>query len=707
VIAVVAVTLAAAGLWWFSRPTGPGAIVLVSIDTLRADHLPLYGYTKGRTPALDALARDAVVFDRAYSQAPQTLPSHTSMMTGMLPFEHGVRDNLGFVLSKDKKTLPSLLGAAGYATGGFVSAYVLRSATGFGSGFGVFDDKLPEGGVNRSIGLIQRPGDQTLAAATSWMDTLENDKFFLFLHLYEPHKPYAPPERFSGLAPYDGEISFADEITGHLMDYLKRRDWYDRAIIVVTGDHGEGLGDHGELEHGLFVYDEAIHVPWIAKLPGERSAGRRVAAPVEHIDLLPTLLSLASVPRPSGLRGRDLTPALIGRGALPPTSIYSEALYSRYHFGWSELLALTDERYRYIRAPREELYDLERDPHERQNIAGERPQTVNAMRSALDAMVEGRDVEAPSAVSAEDRQKLAALGYVGTQFSPTSNRPGAALPDPKDMVDVLRQYREAIDLLDERKFAGAAGIFKDLLAQQPDMMDVWVQYGAVLTRLGRDAEALDAYRQIVRLKPDEPSGLLGAASTLIKMGRLDEARQFARLAVKSAAANAHEMLATIALANRNWDEAQRQADLAAAADPGLPMPTYVRGLIAYHQQRYQEALPLLIQARDDWSTRTIQTMDLRYYIGDTLARLERYPEAAQFFQEEISLYPTNLRARAGLALLYASMNRPDDVEKAIDQMLVVSPAASTYQTAAKLWNIVGRPDKANAVLAEARARFGR
>ncbi|HET9373306.1 MAG TPA: sulfatase-like hydrolase/transferase, partial [Vicinamibacterales bacterium] len=650
IAAALAVVIAVVAIGW-SRlgPGRPGAIVLVSIDTLRADRLPLYGYASGRTPRLDALARESVVFEKAYAHAPQTLPSHASMLTGLLPFDHGVRDNLGFTLGADHPMLQERLKAAGYRSGGFVSAYVLRHGTGIARGFDVYDDEFPEGGVDRSPGQIQRGGADTLAAAVRWMDSLADERFFLFLHLYEPHKPYTPPSRFQGMNAYDGEIAYSDEIVGQLADYLARRSWLDRSTFVVTADHGEGLGDHGEQEHGLFVYDESIRVPLLVKLPGSENGGRRVAAPVQHIDLFPTIGAIAALQGLPALRGRDLSPALHGTGTIAPQGIYSEALYPRYHFGWSELLALTDERFRYIQAPRPELYDLERDPDERTNLVRDRAQAAAAMRAALDALVAGRDLAAPDDVSAADRERLAALGYVGTQFGSAAAPNGSSLPDPKDMAPVLAKYRAAIEMLEAREFMRAADAFRDLLRAQPEMTDVWVQYAAVLTRLGRDAEAYQAYRQVVQQKPGEPSGLLGAAAALIRLERLDEARQHALLAVAKAPANAHDMLTTIAVTRRNFPEARRQAALAAQADPGLPLPAYVDGLEAYFGGRYDDALPLLKQAYDAWTTRTIQTPDLRFYLADTLARLERYPEAERYFREELQLYPTNLRARSGLA----------------------------------------------------------
>src|SRR6188508_1841579 len=361
------------GAWAVSRQLlkpspADGPIIVISIDTLRADHLPAYGYTRVRTPNLDVLAAAGTVFERAYSHAPQTLPAHASMLSGQLPFEHGVRDNVGFTVKKGQWFVQQALRERGWPTGGFVSAYVLRAAVGLNQGFDTYDSELPPASGERAIGQVQRGGEATLAAAEKWLNARDPKKpFFLFFHVYEPHKPYTPPPRFASFEPYDGEIAYTDEIVGRLLDRLRALDVYDRSTIVLLADHGEGLGDHGEQEHGLFLYNATTQVPFIVKLPGHNRA-RRVASPVQHIDLVPTILDLAGAPARTGLHGRSLRPLLDGTGNVPDTGIYSEALYSRYHFGWSELYALTDARYRLIRAPRDELYDIERDPSESTSI---------------------------------------------------------------------------------------------------------------------------------------------------------------------------------------------------------------------------------------------------------------------------------------------------------------------------------------------------
>jgi arylsulfatase A-like enzyme/Flp pilus assembly protein TadD len=686
---------------WFllrHRPPSPadGPIILISIDTLRADHLPVYGYNAVRTPNIEGLAADSTVFEHAYSHTPQTLPAHTSILSGELPFEHGVRDNIGFTVKKDQWFVQRALREKGWPTGGFVSAYVLRKATGIDQGFETYDSDLPAASPELSIGQVQRDGALTLAAAEKWLDGRGDRPFFLFLHFYEPHKPYAPPARYAAYAPYDGEIAYADELVGRLLARLRGSSLYDRSTIILLADHGEGLGDHGEQEHGMFLYLETTRVPLIVKLPGQYDQ-RRVAMPVQHIDIAPTVLDLVGAPKRGTLRGRSLKTVLAGEGSLVDTGIYAEALYSRYHFGWSELYSLTDSRYRLIRAPRDELFDLERDPRESSSIAAERPQVRQAMRGALEQMIAGSSITSPSAVSDEDRQRLSALGYVGTGNDAALSLPGDSLPDPKDKVHVLEKYRRASDLAGGLKYAEATVLYRELLAEDPEMTDVWLQLAQVLVRQGLTEDAVHAYREVIKRNPKDAGSLIGAASGLLRMNQLDEAQRHAELAVSVAPAGAHELLAKIALARRDRATAMREATLAQTADPTLPMPSYVEGLLLYNEGKYADALPPLLRARQQLEGRTLQMNDLNYYIGDSLARLERYPEAERYLLDEIRIFPHNTRARAGLAMLYRAMGRDAESERVIEELLRISPTPEGRSLAVRLWTMFGEPDKAQRV----------
>ncbi len=711
--AILVATAALAGWWWQRARAGragglDGPIILISIDTLRADRLPAYGYAGTRTPNIDRLAADGVLFEQAYSHSPQTLPAHTSILSGELPFEHGVRDNIGFTVKDGQRMLQHRLRERGYATGGFVSAYVLRRQIGIHQGFDTYDDALPAASPERPVGQVQRPGMDTVAAALGWTDARPAAKFFLFTHIYEPHRPYAPPAAFAAADPYDGEVAYSDAIVGRLLDHLRAKDLYDRATIVLLSDHGEGLGDHGEDEHGIFLYRETIHVPLVIKLPGSRGGGRRVSAVVQQIDVAPTILALAGGSEAGGaeggaLRGRSLLPALEGSGPLAPASIYSESLSPRYHFGWSELYALTDERYRLIRAPRDELYDIAQDPRETRSMAEARPQVRAAMRRALDAIIANAPVSAPSPVSDDDRQKLAALGYVGTQSGAALDLPGDRLPDPKDKVGVLQQYKRATELAGARRFTEAAAVYRELLRDDPGMTDVWLQLAEIHNRRGMTAEAVGAFKEVIARDPKNAAGLTGAAAGLLQLGRLDEARAHAELAIGVAPAAAHELLVRVAIERNDAVGARREAQLAAAADPGLPMPAFVEGLLLYRQGQYAAAVPHLTAARQAIAGRTVQMLDVNYYLADALARLERYAEAEPLFKAELAIAPAHVRARAGLAMLYRAMGRTAESDQAVAELIRRAPTREGYEVAAQLWTMFGEPARAAAATREARA----
>lgn len=714
-VLLLSATVGALLVWFLSEPPlrVSGPIILVSIDTLRADRLPAYGYERVATPAIDRLVADGVLFERAYSHSPQTLPAHVSMFTGLLPVEHGVRDNLGFAVAPQQVLLQELLAPLGYRSAAVVSSYVLRREVGLARGFEIYDDRLPPAPPDASSAQVQRDGGDSLEVAERWLDgnAGADSSFFLFLHLYEPHTPYAPPDRFARYEPYDGEIAYADEIVGDLFAFLSARGLYDDALIVLLSDHGEGLGDHGEREHGVFLYDEAIHVPLVVKLPRGRGAGRRVSVPVQHIDLLPTVLDLAGAAAPHGLRGRSLGPLLVDDGdGWPERRLYAEALYPRYHFGWSELYALTTDRYRYVRAPREELYDLVVDPRERENLAPQRARTVRELRATLDGLLGAGAVDAPSAVSDDVLQRLRSLGYLGGGAVDTGT-PAAALPDPKEGMDVLARYREAVDLAGGLEFEEAIALLEEILDGNPEMADVWLQLGNLQVRTGRLAAAVESYRRAVELNPADSAGLRATASTLLRLQELDAAWEHGLLAAEVARtadrrAHVHELLARVALARRARDDARRQAELARAADPTLPLPDFVQARILHEDGRYAEALPVFERTLAAVRPRTLAMTELHFYLGDTLARLDRPAEAESHFREELQLTPHDARARAGLAMLYQSQGESEAAARAVDELIEAAPTPDGYRLAAQLWEMFGGRRRAAEVRAEAVRRFG-
>jgi len=717
-LAALATVFAAVSGWRFARASAPlnGPIIIVSIDSLRADRLPAYGYTGVRTPALDALAADGVVFERAYAHSPSTLPSHAAMLTGRLPFETGVRDNVGFTLKTSERPLAQMLRDRGYATGGVVSAFALRKATGIGNGFDFFDSDLrPDAAGATTVGHLKRDGAASEAIAERWLTAIGSARALLFLHLDEPHKPYVLPDRFGEYPEYDGAVAYSDEIVGRLVRYLKSHQMYDRSTIVVLSDHGEGLGDHGEQQHGLLLHDEAIHVPLIVKQEGNAGAGRRVAAVVQHIDLVPTILELVKTSIPGGLHGRSLKPLLDGTGQVPARPVYSESLYARYQFGWSELVALTDDRYRYVKAPVEELYDLRRDPGERTNLARDPTAAapLQTLRASLDRLTTGAKTQPPvDSLSADERDRLQALGYFGGRTL-TASADDTVLADPKDHVETVERYRAAIEVAGARRWRDAIGRLQQILADDPAMPALWSQLAGFALRIDRFDLAADAFKHYAELTPASPDGYLGAATALLKQRKLDEARAMATRAADVAAdtdrksrGSAYEILARIAVARRDAESARAEAARANDEDPRVPVSAFIDARLLYEQGRYADALPLFEQALEQQKKAGgVSLPDLHYYAADTYGRLDRYSEAEWEFLAELHDFPYHLRARAGLATLYHTLSRDDEAASAIAEMTDVLPTPESYAAAARLWSLVGNQLQAEAIRAEMRERF--
>jgi arylsulfatase A-like enzyme len=429
---------AVAALWLLTaRGSAPLGLVVITLDTTRADRLSPYGFMNISMPHLERLAREGVVFDRASSVAPLTLPAHTSLFTGLLPPRHGVRDNADAPLAETQTTLAEVLAARGFRTGAFVGSVVLAPERGLRQGFeeygGVLERDSP--GVESS----QRRADEVVDDAIPWVDTVAGSPFFLWTHFYDAHRPYDPPQPYRSIHahnPYVGEIAFADAQIGRLIDALERLDLLERTVVVVTADHGESLGAHGERDHGIFVYEDVLHVPLIVREPGRRAG--RVGEVVRLIDVMPTLLDLLDVPAPA-TDGVSLAALMQGRRRDLDLEAYAESLYPE-RLGWSALRALRSGRFKLIDAPRPELFDLDRDPFEERNVHDERPDVARAMTARLHVLAADRG-GSPSRAAApgptrELRARLAALGYLGSGLRPIPPA-GALRPDPKDCIGIF------------------------------------------------------------------------------------------------------------------------------------------------------------------------------------------------------------------------------------------------------------------------------
>ena len=642
VLAVLAVLGVLAGCRG-EREKGP--IILISIDTLRSDRLPAYGYGKVATPAIDAFAKDAILFERAYSHYPLTLPSHVSILTGELPPAHGVRDNAGYPFESARHPyLPRLLKQAGYETGAAVSTFVLRSETGLADGFDSYDGNLqPRPG--ESLDIVQRDGGETLQTALPWIREHAAKPFFYFFHIYEPHAPYHAPEPFASryADPYDAEVAAADAVIGDLLAELKRLGVYDRATIVLLSDHGEGLGEHGEKQHGFFLYRETLQVPLLVKLPGAERGGERVSAPAQLVDVAPTLLSQAGVEVPEKLTGSSLL-------ELPeaPRRVYSETFYPRIHYGWSDLASLIEDRFHYIEAPEAELYDLAADPGEKRNVLAAERRTYSALRQAMQAY--DRKLAAPSAVDPETASKLAALGYIGGSMA---EREGP-LPDPKSQVHVIRDLEKAFEATNANRHEEAVAIFARMLEANPNMQDVWSFHAKSLQKLGRNEEAAAAYDKSLELSGGSPQLALGIATKLLEMGRLDEASARAELALKAHPKEAYDLLSRIALAADDTERAL--ALMRRAVEEGMASEGLRRQMALTLSGRGQpaEAVAILQPIAETATPPTLNAL------GIALSDAGRHAEAIAVLQRAVQQDPKNAHGYETLGMVTLRLQRPQE-----------------------------------------------
>jgi arylsulfatase A-like enzyme len=431
--------------------TGPN-LILVTIDTLRADHLGCYGSTLGATPRLDALAAEGVRFEHAVSPVPLTRPAHTSLLTGLYPWEHGVRDNLPAKLDESIPTIASELHERGYDTAAFVGTFLLGRGSGLERGFATFEDGAGRAGTGDRVGAAaERRASEVAAGVLRYLEDAK-PPFFLWAHFYDPHAPYEPPEpfakRFAG-NPYAGEIAYVDEQVGAILDLVEKRGLAPSTLVLVTADHGEGLGDHGEDEHGVLVYEETIHVPLLLRFPATVAPGSVEREPVSLVDVAPTLLAAA---------GRAEGPTLLHPRARP---LYFESLYGSLHFGWAPLRGIRDGASKLIFAPRPELFDLEVDPRETQDLSPVHKDEARRLYAELQEVLgKERSTASGGTLSPGDAEKLASLGYTGAT---SAKQTGA---DPKDEIAGFatfgRRLREGITRFDRGDWKGAQPIFEEL-----------------------------------------------------------------------------------------------------------------------------------------------------------------------------------------------------------------------------------------------------
>lgn len=632
----------------------PGAkspnIILITLDTTRADRMGFLGSKRGLTPNLDALAHQSVVFTRAYAQIPLTTPSHAVMLTGTYPqFNH--LDGLVQPLNSEIPYIPDLLHRHGYHTAAFVGSMVLDPATdaapGFDRGFDVYDADFhnPQRGEDRYHSLERRAED-VANHAMGWLSHHQQTPFFIWLHFYDAHEPYDPPEPFKtryASEPYDGEIAYTDSVLGSVLEVLQKHGLYQNTVIAVAADHGEAFGEHGERWHGMFLYDQTIHVPLLLKLPGEKYAGKRVETRVALADVAPSLLQVASVAIPAVMQGRSLfslmdTPMDTPKGAAGEQkaralkepvdrAIYSETNYAHRIFGWSDLRSWRAGKYLYVQAPKRELYDQNSDPDALKNLAP----TAKAVADTLDGQLSDfRKKTAGATVPQAEpdpagEEKLRALGYLGSGGE-NANSVENALIDPKDKIDFANKMHEYIFGLELDHYSEAVAGLHNLAEQYPaDAGTAYLEFGKALIHIEKYQDAVPILRAAVEKEPDSSSAHYQLGLALIKTRQWEAALPEFEAAVerKPTSAQLHYSLAAVHTRLKQVPEAIREYEKTLELDPDHFQGNLRYGRLLSMQGHPEAALPKLIRAANI----DPNSAEAHAYLADAYQQLGKAQEA--------------------------------------------------------------------------------
>jgi arylsulfatase A-like enzyme/Tfp pilus assembly protein PilF len=624
-------------------------ILLITVDTLRADRVGAYGYALARTPALDRLAAEGVRFADATAHAPLTLPAHAALLTGRYPGAFGIRVNGMGAVPPEVSTVAERLEATGYRTAAVVASAVLGRGYGLDQGFDQYDDRIPTGASDTvSVAELQRTADSVTVAARAWL-AAQSGPWFLWVHYYDPHLPYAAPATFRALAPgrpYDAEIAFVDSEIAALLSAIDR----SRTVVIATADHGEALGDHGEPDHGFFLYDATLRVPLIVAAPG--LAPRVVVQQVRHVDLPPTILELAGVgaAAPRDTDGESLVSLMKGATRREVPASYAESWYPRYHFGWSELRAVRVGEWKYIAAPAPELYDLRTDRAEALNVLGQRTAVAGRLAAELEQIASGLARQPSTRVEQPDPAavaRLQALGYLGT-FAPATT--GAAT-NPRDRIEDYRQYRElfnrALSLLAKTRAAEAATVLQQLVKRNVRAFEAHLYLGNAYAALGKAQAALGEYDAATQLNPALATPHIEAAKVLSSANDHAAAILRGRRAIELAPNSdyVHYTVGAVYRKAGRWAEAADALLRAVELNPANVRARAALGSVAMRLDR----LDVAEQQFAEMVRLGYQVAPAQYNLGVIAVRRGDRAEAARRFRQALDADPGFKPAREALA----------------------------------------------------------
>lgn len=648
-------------------------VLLITLDTTRADRIGAYGYGSARTPVLDQLAKEGVLFERAYAPIPLTLPSHASVMTGLYPPEHGLRTNGSGSLPQERTTLSEALSRAGYQCGAFVASYVLDRKFGLDQGFHAYDDDLSGATPTQDSIHRFRDGKLVVDSALKWLAASRDRPFFCWVHLYDPHAPYdshaAEFDHAFDDSPYDGEIAYTDRLVGRIVEFVRQRPG---TVIIVAGDHGEGLGDHSELEHGYTLYDGVTRVPLIIQgVPGE-SHGHRVRVPVSLVDIYPTVMDLLNLPLPAPVSGRSLVEAARGR------SISAKACYGMtddpfLQNGWAPLRSLTTERWRYIRTAKPELYDLAADPLEITNLAESDPARRQELEILLADFEAGLSIGEASRVQLSDAEQraLASLGYVGGSGQPAP--PDVRhLPDVKDMLPFNVLTQKASELIEQKRLDEAEALLLQVISESPpEHYPSRLALASVHEGQGRIEAAEEIYQTVLKSSPDNTSALYPLGGLYAEHGRYAEALKIFEhcLTLQPDSAQALYNLGLVRARLGQLERAQRDLEEALQLDAAFAGAWVALGNVYARQGRVQDAA----SAYESELAANPSSFEAHVNLAVQLVNQSRLEEARRHLEEAVRLAPENVEARFNLAICCDLQGDREAAIEHLDAVLKLKP----------------------------------
>jgi arylsulfatase A-like enzyme/Flp pilus assembly protein TadD len=669
-------------------------VLLITLDTTRADHLGCYGYPAAKTPSLDGLAREGIRFARVYCPAPMTLPSHISILSGLYPVTHGVRNN-GHVLAAGIKTLAEILKGRGYATAAFVSSFSVDSRFGIDRGFDVYDDTFQSQVTLKSTNA-ERRAEETFDRFSRWLETNGSNRFFGWVHYYDPHLPYDPPspyrEEFGGRL-YDGEIAYMDHYVGAILERLRTKGILERTIIIAAGDHGEGLGDKVEKGHGIFLYEEDLRVPLIFYNPGVFPRPRVVESTVRLVDVAPTILELIGLKDDAaGMQGQSLVPRLKGKAGKDLNSLI-ETFYPRESFGWSELVGVISGPWKLIQAPRPELYDLKTDPWENRNLYGVEADKAAALKTKLENELlqlgsGGKASREPAVTRAEDLEKLRSLGYVN--FAPA--KPTSVFPDPKDKIDILKLIQQAQAFEYEQQYPEAERVYGQILKEIPDSPAAYVNLAILQAMQKKFDQATETLNLGIARIPDSEILMVRLGHTYLVTGKSEAALETMKkvLALYPRNMDALTVCATTLDQTGRTEEARTYYERGLAVEPeSRYLRTNYAGNLA-SSGKFREAIKVYETLIADFP----EEQGFYQYIGIAYSYLGEYDKAVSYLSQAVAIGPTPV-GFFNLAIAYEKSGNPAEAAECLRRYLdnpQGESEANIRRARAELERLEKRPD---------------